>query len=83
MSDHPNRPASRRLFRRTAAPARCGRCRAGSGRPAAPLSEDTRVAVEIRDLVANGALDEARDRFTELVAAHQRRALRIAYRVLA
>ena len=51
-------------------------------RPAAPLSEDTRIAVEIRDLVAHGRRDEARERFSELVALQQRRALRIAYQYL-
>jgi RNA polymerase sigma-70 factor (ECF subfamily) len=50
--------------------------------PVSPVSDDTRVAIEIRDLAAGGALDEARDRFGELVAAHQRRALRIAYQYL-
>jgi len=45
-------------------------------------SNDTRIAVEIRGLVANGAMDEARERFGELVALHQRRALRIAYQYL-
>jgi RNA polymerase sigma-70 factor (ECF subfamily) len=47
-----------------------------------PASEDTRLAVEIRELVARGAMDEARDRFTGLVATHQRRASRIAYQYL-
>jgi len=50
--------------------------------PAAPLSADTEVAIEIRDLVARGAMDQARERFAELVATHQRRALRIAYHYL-
>ncbi len=45
-------------------------------------SDDTRVAIEIRDLVARGDLVEARQRFAELVTAHQRRALRIAYQYL-
>jgi RNA polymerase sigma-70 factor, ECF subfamily len=45
-------------------------------------SDDTRVAIEIRDLVERGAMDEARDRFAALVARHQRRALRIAYQYL-
>src|SRR5262244_2540219 len=49
---------------------------------AAPLSDDTRLAVDIRELVARGDLDEARDRFGELVALHQRRALRIAFQYL-
>src|SRR6476659_8926001 len=47
-----------------------------------PASEDTRLAVEIRELVARGSTDEARDRFAGLVATHQRRASRIAYQYL-
>jgi len=50
--------------------------------PAARPSDDTRVAIEIRDLVARGAMAEARERFAELVALHQRRAVRIAYQYL-
>jgi|SRR5947207_9736269 len=46
------------------------------------LSDDTRVAVEIRDLVVHGTLEAARERFAELVATHQRRAMRIAYQYL-
>jgi RNA polymerase sigma-70 factor (ECF subfamily) len=58
-----------------------------AARPAGPLpapapSEDTQLAIEIRGLVAQGAMDEARDRFGALVALHQRRALRIAYQYL-
>src|SRR3954453_18109497 len=49
---------------------------------AAPLSEDSAIAVEIRGLVERGAMDEARDRFGELVGMHQRRASRIAYQYL-
>src|SRR5689334_12962614 len=48
----------------------------------AVLSEDSRVAVEIRTLTERGELDEARERFGELVALHQRRASRIAYQYL-
>jgi len=52
-------------------------------RPAVPaVSEDTRLAVEIRDLVEHGNAERARERFAELVASHQRRALRIAYQYL-
>jgi RNA polymerase sigma-70 factor (ECF subfamily) len=40
------------------------------------------LAIEIRELVAQGAMDEARERFGELVKAHQRRALRIAFQYL-
>jgi len=49
---------------------------------AAPLSDDSRLAVDIRGLVERGELDEARQRFEGLVVAHQRRALRIAYQYL-
>jgi RNA polymerase sigma-70 factor (ECF subfamily) len=50
--------------------------------PAAPVSEDSRIAIEIRDLVHRDQLDEARERFGELVTLHQRRASRIAYQYL-
>jgi RNA polymerase sigma-70 factor, ECF subfamily len=49
---------------------------------AVQLSDDSRLAIEIRALVERGELDEARERFGELVAAHQRRAVRIAYQYL-
>src|SRR5258705_12640213 len=49
---------------------------------AAPLSEDSALAVEIRGLVERGEMDEARERFGGLVTAHQRRASRIAYQYL-
>jgi len=52
-------------------------------RPApAPVSEDSRLAVEIRGLVERGAMDEAREQFGALVAVHQRRASRIAFQYL-
>jgi len=60
----------------------------GLSRPAArravpvALSDDSRLAVEIRTLVEAGDLDTARQRFEGLVIAHQRRALRIAYQYL-
>jgi RNA polymerase sigma-70 factor, ECF subfamily len=47
-----------------------------------PATDDTRLAVEVRELVQRGSLDEARERFAGLVAAHQRRASRIAYQYL-
>jgi len=58
------------------------RTSAKEGGPAAPVSEDTRIAIEIRDLVHREQLDEARERFGELVTLHQRRASRIAYQYL-
>ena len=48
----------------------------------APLADDSRLAVEIRSLVEHGRDEEARERFGELVAMHQRRASRIAYQYL-
>jgi RNA polymerase sigma-70 factor, ECF subfamily len=45
-------------------------------------SEDTLLAVAIRELVGRGEMDEARERFSGLVDVHQRRALRIAYQYL-
>jgi RNA polymerase sigma-70 factor, ECF subfamily len=62
---------------------------AAAARPAAsrtahagPVSDDTRLAIEIRGLVERGEMDEARERFGELVGMHQRRASRIAYQYL-
>ena len=49
---------------------------------AGPVSKDTRLAVEIRQLVERGDVDKARDLFAGLVEAHQRRASRIAYQYL-
>jgi hypothetical protein len=52
-------------------------------RPApGPLSDDSRLAVDIRGMVERGDLDQARQRFEGLVVAHQRRALRIAFQYL-
>ena len=55
-----------------------------SGRraPATSASEDSSIAIEIRALLERGAMDEARERFAELVEFHQRRAVRIAYQYL-
>src|SRR5436190_11494437 len=47
-----------------------------------PVSEDSRLAIEIRSLVERGEMEQARERFGGLVAAHQRRASRIAYQYL-
>jgi len=55
---------------------------AGRRTPAAPLAEDSKLAVEIRGLIENGGMDDARDRFGDLVAMHQRRATRIAFQYL-
>ncbi len=55
----------------------------GSAAPrSGTASDDTLLAIEIRGLVERNAMDEARERFGDLVAAHQRRALRIAYQYL-
>jgi len=56
--------------------------RQAESRRAAPLSDDTKLAIEIRSLVEHGRMDEARERFAGLVTTHQRRAVRIAYQYL-
>jgi RNA polymerase sigma-70 factor (ECF subfamily) len=50
--------------------------------PAPSLAEDSRLAVQVRGLVERDEMDEARERFGELVALHQRRASRIAFQYL-
>jgi RNA polymerase sigma-70 factor (ECF subfamily) len=52
---------------------------AGEGLSGIGREADTRAAVEVKALQAAGELDQARARFAELVARHQRRALRIAF----
>jgi RNA polymerase sigma-70 factor (ECF subfamily) len=47
-----------------------------------PVSDDSRLAIEIRGLVEHGDMDAARERFGQLVEQHQRRASRIAYQYL-
>ena len=56
---------------------------AETGQPAvAPLSKDSALAAEIKALVIAGKRDAARERFGDLVALQQRRAVRIAYQYL-
>ena len=57
---------------------------AAAGKPAAApsLSKDSELAGAIKALVVAGERDAARDRFADLVASQQRRALRIAYQYL-
>jgi RNA polymerase sigma-70 factor, ECF subfamily len=71
----PGDPAANTLTTQAAQPA-------GRRVASAPLSEDSQLAVEIRALVEQGDLETARQRFEGLVAAHQRRALRIAFQYL-
>jgi len=52
------------------------------GRRPLAVSEDSRLATEIRGLVERGQMEEARERFGKLVASNQRRASRIAYQYL-
>ena len=49
---------------------------------AGALSRDSELAASVKALVVAGERDAARDRFAELVARQQRRALRIAYHYL-
>jgi RNA polymerase sigma-70 factor (ECF subfamily) len=55
---------------------------AGIPATAAPLSRDSSLAAEIKALVTAGQRDQARERFADLVALQQRRAVRIAYQYL-
>ena len=55
---------------------------AGLPAHAAPLSKESVLAGEIKALVLAGQRDVARERFGELVALQQRRAVRIAYQYL-
>jgi RNA polymerase sigma-70 factor (ECF subfamily) len=50
--------------------------------PASVREADARVAVEVKALQASGRVDAARERFSELIERHQRRASRIAYHYL-
>ena len=50
--------------------------------PVSAREADARVAVDVKSLQAAGRLEEARERFAELVTRHQRRAARIAYHYL-
>jgi RNA polymerase sigma-70 factor (ECF subfamily) len=48
----------------------------------APVTHDTQLAIDLRQLVDRGDLEQARELFSGLVEAHQRRASRIAYQYL-
>lgn len=50
--------------------------------PVSAREADARVAVDVKALHAAGRVDAARERFSELVLRHQRRAARIAYHYL-
>src|SRR3989454_685551 len=63
-------------------PRRASSTAAGTSAPRAPLSRDSQLAAEIKGLVAGGERDAARERYGELVAHQQRRAVRIAYQYL-
>ena len=78
MSDVPSGDARSDVSADTAV----DRAPASPARRPTPLSEDSKLAIEIRGMVERGEMDEARERFAGLVAAHQRRATRIAYQYL-
>ena len=63
-------------------PRRASSSAAGAAAPVVPLSRDSQLAAEIKALVAGGERDAARDRYSDLVARQQRRAVRIAYQYL-
>ncbi len=55
---------------------------AGALAPQVPLSKDSQLAAKIKSLAVSGDRDAARERYGELVANQQRRAVRIAYQYL-
>ena len=63
-------------------PRRASSSAAGAPAPVAPLSRDSQLAAEIKGLVVSGERDAARERYGEIVAHQQRRAVRIAYQYL-
>jgi len=63
-------------------PRRAATVAAGRSAAAPALSKDSELAGAIKALVVAGERDAARDRFADLVASQQRRALRIAYQYL-
>ena len=66
----------------TRTPPRRAPAPAGALAPQAPLSKDSHLAAEIKRLAASGERDAARERYGDLVANQQRRAVRIAYQYL-
>src|SRR5581483_7889179 len=63
-------------------PRRASSPASGAPASAAPLSRDSQLAAEIKGLVTSGERDAARERYGEIVAHQQRRAVRIAYQYL-
>jgi RNA polymerase sigma-70 factor (ECF subfamily) len=63
-------------------PRRASSPAAGAPAPVTPLSRDSQLAAEIKALVTSGERDAARERYGEIVAHQQRRAVRIAYQYL-
>ena len=63
-------------------PRRAVTATAGKPAGASTLSKDSELAGAIKALVVAGERDAARERFADLVASQQRRALRIAYQYL-
>jgi RNA polymerase sigma-70 factor (ECF subfamily) len=61
---------------------RAARPAGASGHAAPPLSRDSEIAASVKALVLAGDRDGARERFADLVAHQQRRAVRIAFHYL-
>src|SRR5258705_13788029 len=77
-----NDPVAPPYFMTRTPPGRASSMAIGAVAPAAPLSRDSQLAAEIKALVVGGERDAARDRYGDLVARQQRRAVRIAYQYL-
>ncbi|MGE5361059.1 MAG: RNA polymerase sigma factor [Bacteroidales bacterium] len=81
MPDSPNGPF--KAGRKVATPAEMTAVGLADVSSAIPVvSPESRLAGEVKHLVAQGAMAEARERFGLIVAHQQRRAIRIAYHFL-
>ena len=76
------RGAGAAVFNMRTPPRRAASAAAGKPAAAPTLSKDSEVAGAIKALVLAGERDAARERFADLVATQQRRAVRIAYQYL-
>jgi RNA polymerase sigma-70 factor (ECF subfamily) len=76
------RGAGAAVFNMRTPPRRAASAAAGKPAAAPTLSKDSEVAGAIKALVLAGERDAARERFADLVASQQRRAVRIAYQYL-
>ena len=77
-----NVPVPQPYFMTRTPPGRASSMAFGAAAAVAPLSRGSQLAADIKALVVGGERDAARDRYGDLVAHQQRRAVRIAYQYL-